>query len=215
MILIGMIVLAVLLFGALFGTVQKAMRWKLRRNRMRTVASTKIAVNLEDNSYKDLWELIQHISSGEIPVNLANVFESDGSNIVGLLNKDTTPKLDMSNGDTDSHPEIIWAASDSTAILFTVFIGNLDEDKDITIKFEAIMGGDTDTPTIASDVYCDRGDTKVEDVSGECGDAAATGTITVAHEDIPTGARWLTVELTPGAHTTDTLTMWDIRVANA
>lgn len=215
MILIGLILGAILALMALFGTAQKAKRWKLRRNRMRNPATTKMAVDLSDNTYKDLWELLQHIASGEIHVPLTSLMESDGTNVVDFLGTGTTPTLDLSNGDTDSHLELTWAASNSDAIIFQIPVHTLDEEKDITVEFQAIMSGATDTPTVTSDTYFDRGDTKVSDTSDALGAAAATQTITIAATDVPSGARMMTCELTPGAHTTDTLKMWDIRVSNA
>jgi hypothetical protein len=76
---------------------------------------------------------------------------------------------------------------------------------DIVIHFRAKSGGATDTPTIASDAFFNEGDTKVEDVSSALGAAFAENTITIDAGDVPAGAQTLTVELTPGAHTTDTV----------
>jgi hypothetical protein len=77
----------------------------------------------------------------------------------------------------------------------------------VVIHFRAKSGGATDTPTIASDAYFNEGDTKVEDVSAALGAAYAEKTITIAAADVPAGAQTLTVELTPGAHTTDTIVL--------
>jgi len=52
----------------------------------------------------------------------------------------------------------------------------------------------------------------VEDVSGAVGAAYAELTITIAAADVPAGAQTLTVELTPGAHTTDTVVLSSIWV---
>jgi len=213
MIGIVLAIVTVMLFGAIFGTVQRALGWKIRRGKMRAPMTTKVFVD-PDGAQKDLWEFLRDKISGDIHIPLTSLLETDGTNIVAALGVATTPKLDMSNGDTDSHLEVLWAASNSDAILFQTPIWSLDTDKPIQIQFQAIMAGDTDTPTIAADTYFDRGDTKVEDTSDALGDEAATQTITIAPADIPTGARMMTCELTPGAHTTDTITIWDIRVNN-
>ena len=159
----------------------------------------------------------------DIPVPLATLRESvsdDITNIAangGLLAKDTTPNLEMTNGDTDSALRLDWAASNSDPIVFQVPLpADLDVACPLVIKFRAAMAGTTDEPTIASDVYFNEGDTKVEDVSAAVtGTTYAEYTITVAAADIPAGARTMTVELTPGAHTTDILYMTNIMVEAA
>lgn len=148
-----------------------------------------------------------------IPIPLTQLRESDATNIpaaaahYGVLGQDSTPILDYANGDTDSALRLAWAASNSDPIVFqTPLPPDIDTGQDLTVHFRAAMAGTTDTPTIASDAYFNEGDTKVEDAS-----AAVTGatyaeyTITIAAADIPSGAQTVTVELTPGAHTTDIL----------
>jgi hypothetical protein len=124
----------------------------------------------------------------------------------GLLASDTTPVLNTLNGDTDGAFAVTWAASNSDAVGFQIPLPPDHAGGNVTIRFRAKMGGATDTPVISADSYFDEGDTKVEDDSG-----AVTGTtwseydITIAAADVPDNARTLSVELTPGAHTTDTL----------
>jgi hypothetical protein len=126
----------------------------------------------------------------------------------GLLASDTTPILNTANGDTDGCLQVTWAASNSDAIGFQIPLPPDSAGGDVVIRFRAKMGGATDTPVISADSYFDEGDTKVEDDS-----AAVTGTtwteyaITIAAADVPDNARTLSVELTPGAHTTDTLAL--------
>lgn len=157
-----------------------------------------------------LQELYQHLLSEQsfIPVSLESLIETDGTNIVARLGVGTTPVLDMASGDSDSGLVVNWVASNSDAVLFQAPLPpDLDVDKDLVIHFRAKSGGSTDTPTIASDAYFNEGDTKVEDVSSALGAAYAENTITIASGDIPAGAQTLTVELTPGAHTTDTVVL--------
>lgn len=157
-----------------------------------------------------LAEIYQHIQSAQafLPVPLTTLLETDATNTVAALGPATTPTLDMANGDTDSGLVVTWAASNSDAVLFqTPLPPDLDTTADLVIHFRAKSGGATDTPTIASDAYFNEGDTKVEDASSALGAAYAENTITIAAADIPAGAQTLTVELTPGAHTTDTVVL--------
>jgi len=154
-----------------------------------------------------LAEVFTHIQSAQrfIPIPLVTCMESDASNATALTGS-TTPILDMANGDTDSGLILTWAASNSDAIIFqTPLPPDLDVASDLVVHFRAKMAGSTDTPTIASDAYVNEGDTKVEDVSAALSATYAEKTITIAAADIPAGAQTLTVELTPGAHTTDIL----------
>lgn len=141
---------------------------------------------------------LREISSNAIPNAAGNG---------GLLAADTTPILNYINGDTDSALRLNWAASNSDPVAFQVALPpDLDEAGDVKIHFRAAMAGATDTPVISADTFFNEGDTKVEDDS-----AAVTGatyaeyTITVAAADVPSGAQTMSVELTPGAHTTDAL----------
>jgi len=159
-----------------------------------------------------LAEIFTHILSTQkfIPIPLAICLESDGTNATALAG-DTTPVLDMANGDTDSGIVLTWVAANSDAIVFqTPLPPNLDVSADLVVHLRAKSGGSTDTPTIAADSYFNEGDTKVEDVSAALGAAYAEKTITIAAADIPAGAQTLTVELTPGAHTTDTIVLSSI-----
>jgi len=157
-----------------------------------------------------LQELYQHLLSVQnfIPVSLESLIETDGTNLVARLGIATTPVLDMAGGDADSSLEVNWVASNNDAVLFQVSLPpSLDVSADLVIHFRAKSGGATDTPTISSDAFFNEGDTKVEDVSSALGAAFAENTITIANGDIPAGAQTLTVELTPGAHTTDTVVL--------
>jgi hypothetical protein len=154
-----------------------------------------------------LAEIYQHIASAQkfINIPLFNLIETDATNTVAALGPSTTPVLDYANGDTDSGLLVTWEASNSDPVAFqTALPPDLDTDGDLVIHLRAKMGGATDTPTIASDAYFNEGDTKVEDASAALGSSFSEKTITIAAADIPAGAQTLTVELTPGAHTTDT-----------
>lgn len=156
-----------------------------------------------------LAEAFQHIQSAQkfIGVPLALVFESDATNMTALTGS-TGPKRDMANGDTDSGIVITWVSSNSDAIVFQVALPpELDVASDVVVHFRAKSGGATDVPVIAADSYFNEGDTKIEDNAAALGAAYAEKTITIAAADVPAGAQTLTVELTPGAHTTDTIVL--------
>jgi hypothetical protein len=162
-----------------------------------------------------LAEIYQHIltASAFIPVPLATVRElatgthPNAAGNGGLLASDTTPILSAVNGDTDGAWRLAWAASNSDSIGFQVPLpADLNDAASVVIHFRAAMAGTTDTPVISADSYFNEGDTKVEDDSDAVtGATYAEYTITIAHGDVPAGAQTLSVELTPGAHTTDAL----------
>jgi hypothetical protein len=152
------------------------------------------------------------LKTGFIPVPLANVRElSTGSFINaagngGLLASDTTPILNTINGDTDGAWRLAWAASNNDLVGFQVPLPpDLDEAAAVEIHLRAYMAGATDTPVISADSYFDEGDTKVEDDSPALDATPTERVITIAAGDVPAGAQTLSVELTPGAHTTDIL----------
>lgn len=152
------------------------------------------------------------LKTGFIPVSLSSVRElSTGAFINaagngGVLASDTTPILTTINGDTDGAWRLAWAASNNDAIGFQVPLPpDLDDASDVTIHIRAYMAGATDTPVISADSYFNEGDTKVEDDSAALSASAAEKTITIDAGDVPSGAQTLSVELTPGAHTTDIL----------
>ena len=157
-----------------------------------------------------LQEVYAHLLNAQnfIGVPLATLLEGDGTNVVGTLDEATTPKLDMANGDTDSGLVLTWEASNSDPVLFQVPLPpDLNVAADLVVHLRAKSGGSTDTPVFASDAYFNEGDTKVEDASAAIGATYAENTITIAAADIPAGAQTMTVELTPGAHTTDTVVL--------
>ena len=125
----------------------------------------------------------------------------------GLLHAGSVPILQLTNGDTDSALRLHWAASDSNPIIIqAVLPPRIDATADIVVHLRAAMSGTTNTPTIASDIYLQEGDTKVEDASAAItGATVAEYTITFGNADLTAGDQTITIELTPGAHTTDAL----------
>lgn len=159
------------------------------------------------------------LKTGFIPVPLTSVREVVSNNITnaagngGLLASDTTPIFEFTNGDTDSALRLRWAASNSDAIVFQVPLPpDLDDASNVEVHLRAAMAGATDTPVISADSYFNEGDTKVEDDSAALSASIAEKTISIDAGDVPSGAQTLTVELTPGAHTTDALHLYAIWV---
>lgn len=158
--------------------------------------------------------------TGFVPVPLTSLREVVSNNITnaagngGLLASDTTPIFEFTNGDTDSALRLRWAASNSDPIVFQVPLPpDLDEAAVVEVHLRAAMGGATDTPVISADSYFNEGDTKVEDDSAAIsGTTVAEYTISIAAADVPAGAQTFTCELTPGAHTTDTLLIYAVWV---
>lgn len=151
-------------------------------------------------------------TKGVIQVPLATLRETGSSaipnaaGIGGLLASDTTPILNSINADTDGALRLTWASSNSDGITFQVVLpDDFDDTGDVLVKFRAAMAGTTDTPTFTLDTYFNEGDTQVADASGAVtGATYATYTATIATADVP-AARTMTVEVIPGAHTTDAL----------
>lgn len=153
-------------------------------------------------------EVVSNDLSGTTSIGAAG---SAGIAITSLLHKHSTPALEFGNGDTDSAIRLAWASSNSDAVAFQVPLPpHLDPSEDLTIKVYGIMAGTTDAVVLAADTFFDIGDTKVEDNSGTLSGTAAAQLldITIASADIPIGARTMSVELTPGAHTTDAMYMY-------
>lgn len=152
------------------------------------------------------------LKAGFIPVPLASVRELSSGSFInaagngGILATDTTPILNTINGDTDGAWRLAWAASNNDAVGFQVPLPpDLDEASVVEIHLRAYMAGATDTPVISADSYFDESDTKVEDDSAALDATPTERIITIAAADVPAGAQTLSVELTPGAHTTDIL----------
>ena len=162
-----------------------------------------------------LQQVGQHIVSTQwsIPIPLFSWREAtnmDVGNIAangGILASDTTPILEAINAATDGQQRINWASSNSDPIINQVILPpDLDASADIVVHFYAAMAGATDTPTITVDSFFGVGDTRVVDASGAItGATAAEYTATIAAADVPSNSIPLTLELTPGAHTTDAL----------
>lgn len=150
-------------------------------------------------------QTLREVASNAIPNIAANG---------GLLASDTTPVLNLTNGDTDSALRLTWAASNSDAVTFqAVLPGDVDTGQPLYVDVYADSAGATDTPVFSLDTFFNTGDTKVEDDTGAVASTVSVVTATIAAADIP-NAPFVTMscEVTPGAHTTDALYVYGIRV---
>lgn len=132
----------------------------------------------------------------------------------GVLATDTTPALEYVNGDTDSTLRLLWAASNVDPIAAQIMLpSDCDISAGLLFKAVGLMSGATNTPVLSLDTYFYAGaavvTSKVEDDTSAFGSAISTVSATIATGDIPSTAAgvpvFATIELTPGAHGTDTL----------
>jgi hypothetical protein len=169
------------------------------------VTASKLSTTLKTGFVEVPLSMLREVVSNNIP---------NAAAIGGVLASDTTPIFEFTNGDTDSALRLRWAASNSDPIVFQVALPpDLDEASAVEVHLRAASGGATNSPVISADSFFNEGDTKVEDDSAAVtGTTPAEYTISIAAADVPAGAQTLTVELTPGAHTTDTLLVYAVWV---
>jgi hypothetical protein len=132
----------------------------------------------------------------------------------GVLATDTTPTLEYVNGDTDSTLRMLWATSNVDPIVTQVMLpSDCDISAGIAFKAAGLMSGSSNAPVLSLDTYFYAGaavvTAKVEDDTTAFGPALSTVTASIATGDIPSTAAgvpvFATIEVTPGAHATDTL----------
>lgn len=166
-----------------------------------------------------LAELYQNLFSTQacIQLPLSMWRETSSNDIInaagngGILATDTTPAFETVNGDTDGQLRLLWAATNVDAIATQIVLPpDLDRTADMTLYVRGIMASTNDTPVIDIDTFFDEGDTKVSDATTAFGSTVANETATIAAADIPDTATTMSIELTPGAHGTDTLAVYAI-----
>lgn len=145
------------------------------------------------------WRLVV---SNEVPI--IAVASGNGGNLAS----DTSPKLIRVSTSTDKALSISWAASTSIEI-FTQFYYPPDMDVTLpyTVNLRVKNGGATDVPTITVGLFEGIGDT-----TRGAATAATSGTLqTLSVSITPTGGHpnFAVVTLVPGAHTTDTVVMYE------
>ncbi len=155
---------------------------------------------------------------GSIPIPLTAWREITSNDITnasgngGVLATDTTPTLETVNGDTDGQLRMLWASSNSDAVATQVPLPpDFDPTQDLVLHIRGQVLGSDDEAVMSLDSFFNEGDTKVEDDSVAWNNdvsAIADRPITIAAADIPSNAATVSLELTPGTHATETLTIY-------
>lgn len=144
------------------------------------------------------------IAANEIPA-LA------GTPASGILASDTLPKFKRANTSTDKALKIEWAASSVIEVTSDNIVVPLDFDitKASTLNLITKMGGATDTPVIAVNVFPGLGGA---DAGGNTSASATTlGIVTLAiaaNKFLVAPNNFASISLVPGAHTTDVLQLY-------
>lgn len=128
----------------------------------------------------------------------------------GLLASDTTPIL---RGNTNETQEVSWASSNSDIIAAQIALpANFSGADDVTVELQ-VNSGTTDPATFTVESGWDGG-ALVSDAATDGAKSATTHKVTaiIAASDIPDGAEYLTLVLTPGAHTTNAIQLLGVRL---
>lgn len=156
------------------------------------------------------------LKTGYIPLDLAAAREIATNDIInaagngGILALDTTPIFERVNVATDKKLRFRWAASNSDAITWNFgYPPDLDDAATVIVNILAAMGGATDTPTVAINYFENVGDTNAGgNTAAVTGTSIAQYTRTIAAADVGAYPKAASVELVPGAHTTDTFLLY-------
>lgn len=141
----------------------------------------------------------------------------DVGNIVangGLLASDTAPTL--SGVASTFAQRITWVASSSIAIAAQITLPeDFDGKEDVLVDLWVASGG---TTNLASFTVTTNWNSAAADITDTATDPAASTTIhqitaRIAAADIPDGARYVSIALTPAAHTTDTMLLDNVAVS--
>jgi hypothetical protein len=127
----------------------------------------------------------------------------------GVLATDTAPAYEYINGATDKGHRVLWAASNVDAIACSVPLPpDLDDAQAVTVHFYGEMGGATDTPTLTVAAFFGIGDSDAGGATGAMANAVGEVSVSLAAADVLAHPNSLALEVTPGAHTTDTLIVY-------
>lgn len=150
---------------------------------------------------------------GTVPLSLVSVREAttgDVPNIAGiggLLASDSAPVL-SGTGSTVSQ-QISWAAANVDQILVdTALPADFDGRDDVLLELW-VSSGTTDAATFTVATSWDGG-ANVSDTASDAGTNSATVhkiTATIAAADIPDGAAYVSIGLTPAAHATNAIVL--------
>lgn len=165
-----------------------------------------------------LAELYGWAKVGTIPLSLYVFRECDANGDVGniaanggILASDTTPIM---RGDAAESAEISWAASNSDPITTQISLpADFDDTADCYVDCW-VYSGTTDAASIVIETSWNGG-ALVSDALDDSSTKSATVhlvTATIANGDIPANSKYVTIALTPPAHTTDAIQLTAIRL---
>lgn len=146
------------------------------------------------------WRLI---ASNDIPA----VGTPDG----GIISLDTAPSLKRVNGATDKQLRIAWAAAGVVEITQQFsYPPDLDDAAVVVFNFLGAMAGATDIPVVAVGYFEGVGDTNAGGNSGAVtGTTVAQYTVSIAATNVGAYPKAASVSLTPAAHGTDILYIYN------
>jgi hypothetical protein len=172
-----------------------------------------------------LQAIYTHLTSthGFIDLPLSSWREVSSNDIInaagngGVMGTDTTPAYEYTNGDSDSQHRLLWAAGNADPITRQfVLPPDVDTAQPLRLRIVGKMSGLSDTPVMDVDTFFGSGDTKVEDATGAFSDSEVVVTATIAAADygapLDLNYQTVSIELTPGAHGSDSLAVYAIYV---
>lgn len=123
----------------------------------------------------------------------------------GNLAVDSAPKLIRVNAATDKKMRIQWASSSSVEIMADfAYPPDLDDTAVVIFNALANMGGATDTPTLSIGYFEGVGDTDAGGATAALSNTVAHVTRTITAANIGAYPNGASIQIIPGAHTTDT-----------
>lgn len=122
----------------------------------------------------------------------------------GNLGVDTAPKLIRVNAATDKKARIQWASSSSVEIMVDfAYPPDWDDTANVIVNILANMGGATDTPTLTVGYFEGVGDSDAGGATAALSATVAHVTRTITAANIGAYPNAASIQITPGAHTTD------------
>lgn len=160
-----------------------------------------------------------HAYHSDIPVSLHDFREVDANGDVGaiaanggILASDTTPIMRGASGLISQ--EISWAATNSDPIVLQKALPeDFDGKEDVLVELW-VNSGTTDAASMGIASSWDAGAT-VSDTADDAATKSATThkiSAVIAAADIPDGASFLTLMITPPAHTTNAINLANVRI---
>jgi hypothetical protein len=158
-----------------------------------------------------------HAFRKNIPISLHDFREASSAGVVGniaanggILASDTTPIMRGLSGTIAQ--EISWASSNNDPIVAQVSLPpDLDGDEDVHVEC-LVSSGTTNAASLTVETAWDNEDKVVDSAVGQATTAAHKTLAVISGSDIPDGASFLTLLLTPVAHTTNALNLHGVRV---